>query len=667
MVKNKPPKNNNLPIWQADKFEISQSNLADFCLYLRKNNPDICHHIHDYDTLHHFSVTNTDIFYREFWHYANIIGDIDDTQPIITHAEHIRDTKFFAGTKLNFCENILTKIETYIPAQKPTLIFQSEDKISRDISCADTITQTKKIASFLYHKGIQPGDVIGGYLPNMPESIISMLATAAIGAVWTSCSPDFGIQGVLDRFGQTKPKVLFTCDYYFYNGKKIDIRHKVKDIITALPSLDTIILLSIDGGICDMIDISQQYYHYHDIIIQASADFTYHRYDFDHPLFIMYTSGTTGKPKSIVHRTGGILLNLLKEHYFNTELKPHDHIFYFTTLGWMMWNWLLTGLGRGACLMLYDGSPFAPDANILFDYAEKWHMTHFGTSAKYCDTLRKNNFLPQQNLSSLRCLLSTGSPLLVETYHYIHDNIKENIHIASISGGTDILGCFLGGTLSKPVYAGQLQVPVLAMDIRVLTSDGHHADISEKGELVCHNAFINMPLCFWNDDDGKKYYHAYFATFDNIWHHGDFIEKTLENGFIIHGRSDATLNPGGVRIGTAEIYRQIESFSEINNALVIGQEYDGDVRIILFIVMKGNHILNDALIKDIKQKIHQQCSPRHVPAKILMVKDIPITRSGKISELVVRDIIHGHDVKNSEALANPESLKEYKDIRAILL
>jgi acetoacetyl-CoA synthetase len=506
----------------------------------------------------------------------------------------------------------------------------------------------------------------------MPESIVGVLATASIGAVWSSCSPDFGVQGVLDRFGQIEPKVLIACDGYYYAGKTIDISDKLAAIVAKLPSLRVVIIVPYLGRDKDVVQgLNASLIHkgaraqtWADAVGARTAEpLLFERLPFAHPLYVLFSSGTTGMPKCIVHSAGGALLKLLCEHQFHGDIKPGDRVFYFTTLGWMMWNWLVSGLASGATLLLYDGSPFHPDGNILWDYAQVERATLFGTSAKYIDAIKKAELRPGEthNVASIRTVLSTGSPLAPDSYEYVYQAVKEDVHLASMSGGTDIFGCFVLGIPTKPVYVGEIQGPALGFAVEVF-DDAGKALAHGKGELVCTVPFPSMPLGFWNDPDDRKYRAAYFDRFANIWRHGDFAEWTEHGGMIIHGRSDATLNPGGVRIGTAEIYRQVELLEEVQESVVIGQDWDNDVRVVLFVILKPGLTLDDALRDRIKKQIRVGASPRHVPARIIQVADIPRSKSGKISELAVRDIVHGRDIKNREALANPEAIEIYRSM-----
>jgi acetoacetyl-CoA synthetase len=515
--------------------------------------------------------------------------------------------------------------------------------------------------------GVGKGDRVAAMMPNMPEAVAAMLATASIGAVWSSCSPDFGEQGVLDRFGQIEPVLLIVPDGYWYAGKRIDVAEKVAAIAAKLPSVRQVLVVDYVGD-ADVVAGQTQ----HGATMKSALEPfpplapTFERMPFSHPLYIMYSSGTTGVPKCIVHGAGGTLLQHLKEHRLHCGIEAGDRVFYFTTCGWMMWNWLVSALACDAGLMLYDGSPFHPDGNVLFDYAEAEKFTFFGTSAKFIDTLRKSGLRPvdTHNLSLVRTLTSTGSPLSPEGFAFVYDGIKADVHLASMSGGTDIMCCFVLGVPTKPVWTGELQGAGLGMAVDVWDDDGKPVR-EEKGELVCHKAFPSMPLGFWNDEDGSRYHAAYFERFDNVWCHGDFAEWTVHGGMIIHGRSDATLNPGGVRIGTAEIYNQVEQMEEVAEALCIGQNFDNDVRVVLFVRLAPGVALDEDIQKRIRTKIRTGASPRHVPAKIVQVADIPRTKSGKITELAVRDIVHGRAVKNKEALANPEALELFRDLREL--
>ncbi|ENP57968.1 acetoacetyl-coenzyme A synthetase [Brucella abortus 88/19] len=544
------------------------------------------------------------------------------------------------------------------------IVFRGENKVERRLTWNDLHALVSKLQQFMLSEGVQPGDRVAGMMPNMPEAVALMLAASSIGAVWSSCSPDFGVQGVLDRFGQIEPKLFFACDGYWYNGKRIAVADKVAEVTAKLPGLKRAVIVTYLGeaeAVADKAEKGIALYAALEPFKAKPVEFT--QLPFDHPLYILFSSGTTGIPKCIVHRAGGVLLQHLKEHRLHADLRDGDRFFYFTTCGWMMWNWLASGIASGATLMLYDGSPFYPDGNVLFDYAAAEGMTYFGTSAKFIDAVLKAGLKPGEthDLSALRTISSTGSPLSPEGFAFVYDAIKKDVHLASISGGTDIVSCFVLGVPTEPVWQGEIQGAGLGMAVDVWNDDGKPVR-GEKGELFCKKAFPSMPLKFWNDAQGEKYQAAYFERFDNIWCHGDFAEWTEHGGIVIHGRSDATLNPGGVRIGTAEIYNQVEQMPEIAEALCIGQDWDRDVRVVLFVRLAEGVVLDDDLKARIRTKIRTGATPRHVPAKIIAVRDIPRTKSGKIVELAVRDIVHGREVKNREALANPEALEFYRDI-----
>ncbi|AEW16647.1 acetoacetyl-coenzyme A synthetase [Brucella abortus 01-4165] len=544
------------------------------------------------------------------------------------------------------------------------IVFRGENKVERRLTWNDLHALVSKLQQFMLSEGVQPGDRVAGMMPNMPEAVALMLAASSIGAVWSSCSPDFGVQGVLDRFGQIEPKLFFACDGYWYNGKRIAVADKVAEVTAKLPGLKRAVIVTYLGeaeAVADKAEKGIALYAALEPFKAKPVEFT--QLPFDHPLYILFSSGTTGIPKCIVHRAGGVLLQHLKEHRLHADLRDGDRFFYFTTCGWMMWNWLASGIASGATLMLYDGSPFYPDGNVLFDYAAAEGMTYFGTSAKFIDAVLKAGLKPGEthDLSALRTISSTGSPLSPEGFAFVYDAIKKDVHLASISGGTDIVSCFVLGVPTEPVWQGEIQGAGLGMAVDVWNDDGKPVR-GEKGELFCTKAFPSMPLQFWNDAQGEKYQAAYFERFDNIWCHGDFAEWTEHGGIVIHGRSDATLNPGGVRIGTAEIYNQVEQMPEIAEALCIGQDWDRDVRVVLFVRLAEGVVLDDDLKARIRTKIRTGATPRHVPAKIIAVRDIPRTKSGKIVELAVRDIVHGREVKNREALANPEALEFYRDI-----
>jgi len=577
--------------------------------------------------------------------------------------------RWFPDARLNFAENLLTRR----PADDAgdALVFRGEARVARRVSHADLVASVSRVAAALRAEGVGPGDRVAGYLPNMPEAMIAMLGAASVGAIWSSCSPDFGVEGVLDRFGQIEPKVVFTADGYWYNDKALPLSDKVATIVARLPSVERVVVVSYvgpaqagpggPGAVIGGVDWDAW------LAPHAAQPIEYVRLPFDHPLYIMYTSGTTGKPKCIVHGAGGTLLQHVKEHRLHGDVRPGDRLFYFTTCGWMMWNWLASGLAAGATLLLFDGSPFMDRARILWDYAEQERMTHFGTSAKYIDAIKKVALVPCKDweLAALRTVFSTGSPLSPDSFDYVYQCVKEDVCLSSISGGTDIISCFALGAPTLPVWRGELQCLGLAMAVDVFDDDGRPIR-GEKGELVCTAPFPAMPIGFWNDADGAKYRAAYFERFPGAWCHGDYVELTVHDGLTIYGRSDATLNPGGVRIGTAEIYRQVEQFDEVLESLVIGQDWPpdevGDVRVVLFVRLRDGLTLDSALTERIRQHVRVNTSPRHVPAKVVQVADIPRTKSGKIVELAVRNVVHGMDVKNLEALANPESLEQFREI-----
>ncbi|MGK6314050.1 acetoacetate--CoA ligase [Neorhizobium sp. DT-125] len=641
---------NEQPLWSPSKEAQQKTPLFQFsewCAerYGRKADK----RFPDYDAFYAWSIAERGDFWSAVWDFCGVKGE-RGVRALID-GDDMLAARFFPDAALNFAENLLSGT-----GAGDALIFRGEDKVSYRWSWDRLREEVSRLQQAFRELGIGKGDRVAAMMPNMPETIACMLATASIGAIWSSCSPDFGEQGVLDRFGQIGPKLFITCDAYWYSGKLQDVSAKVKAVSEVLKAPVLVVpyagdakalAASLAGG-------------------RTLADFTapfeakalkFERLPFSHPLYILFSSGTTGVPKCIVHSAGGTLLQHLKEHRFHCSLQPGEKLFYFTTCGWMMWNWLVSGLAVGATLCLFDGSPFAPDGNVLFDYAQDEKFAVFGTSAKYIDAVRKGGIVPKQShdLSALRLITSTGSPLSPEGFSFVYEGVKSDVHLASISGGTDIVSCFVLGNPLKPVWRGEIQGPGLGLAVDVWDDDGRPIR-GEKGELVCTKAFPSMPVMFWNDPEGRKYRAAYFERFDNIWCHGDFAEWTEHDGIVIHGRSDATLNPGGVRIGTAEIYNQVEQMEEVAEAICIGQDWDDDVRVILFVRLASGLMLDDDLVKAIKTRIRIGASPRHVPAKVIQVADIPRTKSGKIVELAVRDVVHGRPVKNKEALANPEAL-----------
>ena len=637
------------PLWQPSAEHIQSTRLSAFIRHTRRE-------FADYQALHRWSVEDSEAFWQEVWQFTGVIGDMGSER--LRQPTAMPGAEWFPQAKLNFAENLLRRRD-----ERQALVFWGEDQCKTQLSYAELYAAVSRLAQALRAQGVGVGDRVAGMMPNMPATLVAMLASSAIGAIWSSCSPDFGVDGALDRFGQVEPKVWFVPDGYWYNGKKIDIASKVSAIAAGLPTVNRIITVPYihDGTLAGFSDERAQ--NWDDFLAPYPAgEIEFVRLPFNHPLYILFSSGTTGKPKCIVHGAGGTLLQHVKEHQLHADVREGDRLFYFTTCGWMMWNWLVSGLASDATLLLYDGSPFAAGGNVLWDYAQAEHCTHFGTSAKYLDAAAKMGLKPAQthDLSALRAIFSTGSPLVAEGFDYVYRDIKADLNLASISGGTDIVSCFALGCANLPVYRGELQCRGLGMAVDIFNEQGQPVR-QEKGELVCTKPFPSMPVAFWNDPTGEKYRSAYFGRFANIWCHGDFAELTEHDGMIIYGRSDAVLNPGGVRIGTAEIYRQVEQVHEVLESLACGQRWDGDERVVLFVKLREGIALDDSISQRIKQQIREGASPRHVPAKILQVVDIPKTISGKIVELAVKNVIHNEPVHNLGALANPEALAHFRD------
>ncbi len=613
----------------------------------------------DYDSLYQWSTENIGAFWAQMWDFADIKASKKYDQ-VIDDPEKMPGAKWFEGARLNFAENLLKYRN-----DSTALIFRGEDKVRRTLTYNELYKETASVAASLKELGIKPGDRVVGYIPNMPETIIAMLAATSLGATWSSCSPDFGIKGVLDRFGQTKPRVLFTTDGYFFKGKSIDNMDKIAGIIDAVPSIEKVVFIPYVNEEPDIHSLPNAV-HYKDFKNEDAQDIEFEQLPFDHPLYIMYSSGTTGLPKCMVQGAGGILINQMKELLLHTDLKPEDTIFYFTTCGWMMWNWLTASLSTGATLVLFDGNPFHPGPEYLWQMAEEEKISVFGTSAGYIAALKNAGVKPgkQFDLSAMKTLLSTGSPLSKEDFEFIYDEVKSDLQLSSISGGSDLNGCFALGNPIGPVYSGEIQCRGLGMKVFAYDNSGAPVE-GQQGELVCTAPFPSMPIYFWNDEDNSKYQSAYFKEFPGIWAHGDYIEITEQGGLLMFGRSDATLNPGGVRIGTAEIYRRLEQLDEIEDSVVVGQNWNNDVRVILFVKTKSAVELTDALQKKIKADIRVNASPRHVPAKIISVSDIPYTLNMKKVELAVKKVIHGQEVTNKDALKNPEALDLFENLEAL--
>lgn len=645
---------NSKPLWIPPEESINQANLTAFIGWVNQRGCSIT----DYASLYRWSIDHPDLFWSHFWEFSSIVSS-RRWDRIVDNPDAMPGASWFPGARLNFAENLLR-----FKDDRTAIIAWSEDCPEKKLTYAELNREVARCAGFLKASGVESGDRVVGYITNGIEAVIAMLAATSLGAVWSSCSPEFGAKGVLERFMQIEPKIMFAVDGYRYNGKRHSIVDRVKSVIQSIQSIERTVIVPFLHDSPEISDVPNGIV-WHDALTNSS-ELEFKQLPFEHPLFIMYSSGTTGKPKCIVHGVGGSLIQHLKEHRLHTDLKRDDVLFFFTTCGWMMWNWLVSALASGCTLVLYDGSPFYPAKSVMWDMSERLGISIFGTSARFISACAKEGLAPgkDQDLSAMRILLSTGSPLAPEGFDYVYQSIKKDVQLSSMSGGTDIMGCFVMGNPIGPVYRGEIQCRALGMAVDVF--DEGEPVKGRQGELVCTKPFPSMPIGFWNEPDDSRYRSAYFERYPGVWAHGDYAEITDHDGMIIHGRSDAVLNPGGVRIGTAEIYSQVEKIDEVMESLCIGQRFDGDVRIVLFVMLREGSELTEEIQALIRTTIRENASTRHVPAKIIAVPDIPRTLSGKITELAVRDLVHGHPVKNTEALANPESLRYFQELGELL-
>jgi acetoacetyl-CoA synthetase len=656
MSQTNEPGNMTDPLWSPGTRRVQEANINRFMQLVRqKRDPGVI----DYESLYRFSIDSPKAFWRAIWEFGGVLGSAGSRT--VEDFERMPGASWFPDASLNFAENLLRFRD-----DREALVFTSETGLTGKLTYQQLYRQVAGVAFALRECGVKPGDCVAAYMPNLPETIIAMLAATSIGAIWSSCSPDFGINGVVDRFGQINPHVLFCAAAYTYNGKQHDCLSNVQEIQKRIDSISKIVVIPYVDSKPDLSGLKNA-----ELLSSFSnADATeieFKRLPFNHPIYVLYSSGTTGVPKCITHGAGGTLLQLLKEHLLHIDIKRSDRLFYYTTCGWMMWNWMVNGLATGATLVLYEGSPFYPGPAAMFDLIDGQEITVFGTGAKTISAWQKAGIRPREthSIASLKTMLSTGSPLAPESFDYVYADIKSDLCLSSIAGGTDIVSCFASGCPVLPVYRGEIQCLALGMAVEICRDDGSFADVNETGELCCVQTFPSMPVCFWGDPDGSKYHAAYFEQYPNIWAHGDFARITEHGGLVIFGRSDATLNPGGVRIGTAEIYRQVESLDEVVESICIGQDWIDDVRVVLFVYLRDGLTLDETLQARIRKVIRDNATPRHVPARIIQVSDIPRTVSGKIVELAVRNVVHGRAVKNVDALANPEALELFRDLEEL--